>query len=515
MNGEDQVRTLGGALGWGVVARIARMVLGLAGSILVVRGLGAHDYGVLAVLRTTLAFVSIVVGGGLTQGLLRYLPVWRAHGGRGRIRRALVTFVILQVFLWMLAVLFFAALRPVIVGLSNETTAGLLLLGAALLLPEVLGNTATQVANAYYDSRRVSGAVVLGTLTYVALVAWLLQHGAGVAGVLWAAAASNAVLGGWLFLRVPAYLARSGEEPREPEERGPDLRTVVRYSVPFLAIGVLNLITWRQSEVLFLGHYWGPAEAGYFDLAYRFPQMILEFVPGAIWPLVMAGFSEVYTRDRDALQRASTAYYKLLFFLVAPLSVGGVLVGDLAIRTLYGPGFAVSGTISQVFFLTFSVSFLATPLSMVLYIVERPWLGFAIYLLNAAVNVGLDFVLIPRLGLWGAVIPVSAVIVVSPLPYKWVLRRIGVDVHLPWAFLARIYAASAAMLLLWPVRAVVGGPGGLVGLVVAGMVVFFAGIRLFRVLGTEERSLIRRVGPPGWSRVETLLAGREREDAER
>ncbi len=102
---------------------------------------------------------------------------------------------------------------------------------------------------------------------------------------------------------------------------------------------ILNLITWRQSEVLFLGHFRSAAEAGFFDLAYRFPQMILEFVPGAIWPLVMAGFSEIYTRDRDALQRATSAYYKLLFLLVAPLSVGGILTGDLAIHLLYGGAF--------------------------------------------------------------------------------------------------------------------------------------------------------------------------------
>ncbi len=511
MTSDDRLQKLGGALGWGVVARIARMALGLGASVLVVRGLGAHDYGVLAVLRTTLAFVTILVGGGLTQGLLRYLPAWRMMAGPGRIRRALLSFVVLQAVLWLVLVLVFWLLRPWVGDLSNVTVAGLLLLGVALLFPEVLANTATQIANAYYDSRRVSGAVVISTLAYVVLIAWLMNRQAGVAGVLWAAAGSNLILALWLFRRVPVYLRQSAPPGEAVEGRSPSVATVARFSVPFILIGILNLITWRQSEVLFLGHFRSAAEAGFFDLAYRVPQMVLEFVPGAIWPLVMAGFSEIYTRDPHALQRAGTAYYKLLFLLIAPLSVGGILVGDLAVRFLYGSGFSDSGTICQVFFLIFSISFFTTPLSMVLYVVERPWLGFGIYLISAALNVGLDLLFIPRFGLWGAVLPVSLVILVSPLLYWWILRRIGVSMRPPWLFLGRIYAASAAMFLLWPLRGLVTEVSRLPLLILAGVIVFVIGVRIFRVFGPEEKTLIQRVNPRVWDRLAPLVAGRSGE----
>ena len=160
MSRPDQVQKLGGALGWGVVARVARMVLGLGGSVLVVRGLGAHDYGVLAVLRTTLAFVSIVVGGGLTQGLLRYLPAWRMMAGRDRIRRALISFVALQAALWLLTILLFWGLRSWIGGLSNETVAGLLgvdLSGTAPPRGDVDGDGAVTLADAVLVLRLLAG----------------------------------------------------------------------------------------------------------------------------------------------------------------------------------------------------------------------------------------------------------------------------------------------------------------------------------------------------------------------
>jgi O-antigen/teichoic acid export membrane protein len=222
----------------------------------------------------------------------------------------------------------------------------------------------------------------------------------------------------------------------------------------------------------------------------------------------MAGFSEVYTRDPAALQRTAEAYYKLLFFLVGPLSVGGALVGDLAVHTLYGPGYAVSGVLCQIFFLVFSVSFLSTPLSMVLYVVERPGAGLLIYLANAAVNVGLDLLLIPRYGVWGALVPVALVVLVSPLPYRFMLRRLGVSISIPWAFLGRVYAASALMVLAFPLRSREGGWPALLLLVAGGGILFLAGLRLFRVVGPAEAALLRRANPRVWNRLRPLLAGR-------
>jgi O-antigen/teichoic acid export membrane protein len=485
------------------------MVLGLTGTFIVVRQLGSHDYGILAVVRTALAYVGIVIGAGLGQGLLRYLPAWRVTADRRRIRRALIAAFGLQVIVWTLLTLAIMIARPLVEGWVGGAVAGLLVLGVVLLLPEVLGHTATQIANANYDTRTLSVGVVVSTVAYVVSVAVLLQLGHGVAGVLVAGALSNVVLAAVLFARFGAYLGQAvhtgpGAEP------APDVWTAVRYSVPFVAIGILNLITWRQSEVLFLGHFHGASAAGLFDLAYRLPQTVLEFIPGAIWPLVMAGSTEIFVRDPGALRRTSGAYYRLLFLLVAPLGIGGFLVGDIMIRLIGGPEFAAAGVFCQIFFLVMSASFLTTPLSMALYVVERPWMGFGIYVLNSVINVGLDFLLIPRYGLWGAVIPVSVVIVISPFVTAAVLRRVDIVIRPPWGFLLRVYGASAAMLLLWPLRSLLAGPEGFLTLVAAGAGVFLTGVRVFGVFGPDERDLVERASPAVWKVMRPLVGRRGR-----
>ena len=51
---------VGSAMMWSVIARAGRFVLGMASSIIVVRSLGAHDYGVLSLVRNILMFSVIL-----------------------------------------------------------------------------------------------------------------------------------------------------------------------------------------------------------------------------------------------------------------------------------------------------------------------------------------------------------------------------------------------------------------------------------------------------------------------
>ena len=62
----------------------------------------------------------------------------------------------------------------------------------------------------------------------------------------------------------------------------------------------------------------------------------------------MAGFSEIYTRDRDKLQRAISVYYKLLFLLVAPISSSAPRWGT-GPSLFYGVEMLPAGPICQAF----------------------------------------------------------------------------------------------------------------------------------------------------------------------
>ncbi|HEX7877894.1 MAG TPA: oligosaccharide flippase family protein [Candidatus Eisenbacteria bacterium] len=490
------VGAVGGALGWSVITRLLQFGLSLIGSIVVTRTLGPDNYGQLTILRTALAFVTALCGLGLGQAVLRYLPTARARGDVQMAGRVMKLVILPQLVAWLLAIGLMALAHDWIVAHYYPQLADLFLLGAVLAGAELAFLATNNLTTAFYDTRSLSIVILGGAVAYLALAVLALGRGFGVAGVMIATGLSQALMAAVLARRLARLLGELPSTPpvaAEADARAAlNSRDLYRYALPFAAIAVMNLLVWRQSESLLLAHFHTKREAGFWDLAYRMPQMILEFVPGAIWPLLMAGFSEIYTRDRSALSRAMRVYYKLLFLLVVPIAIGGAAVGDRAIVAFYGEEFLPAGVYCQLLFLVFSMSFFSTPMTMAFYVLERPWYSFWQYLGNAIVLVGLDFLLIPKLGLTGALIPMTLIIAASPFVNAFLLRRLGVRPQIPWAFLGRVLLAAIPCALIYPARLYVRGKVPVALSVLAAGLLYLVGLRVFRVLKEEEAELLRR-----------------------
>ncbi|MFH1277015.1 MAG: oligosaccharide flippase family protein [Candidatus Eisenbacteria bacterium] len=472
---------------WSLAAKAIRFGFSLATSMLVVRLLSAHDYGVLAIVRTALAFVAAFVGFGMGSALIRYLPERETRGGGGV---ALFRFCsLVQAAGWIAFTALAWLLREPLDRFYGSPVGTPLVVGLALLSGNLLFSLASNSLTAVFRTRRLAG--LQGLLSVLILVlSWLaLRAGWGVIGVLAATSLPHLVLGAWAAISLMRSVSR---EPASPE-RG----RILRFAVPLAAIEVLNLITWRQSETILLGHFRGPEEAGIWDVAYRLPQLLLEFVPETIWPIVLAAFVVVYTRDPKRVAEMARHYFRLLFVLVTPITIFGTLYGDLLVQVLYGAERAASGPYARFFFLLFHVSFYGTPLSMTLYLIEKTWVNLALSAIFAAINLGLDFLFIPRYGLIGAIPPVAIAIGLSPLLRAWAVRRWHGPIGIPWRFLGRCYLASASVALFYPLRPYGGGPAGFALLLVGATLLFLISVRLVRLFGPEERALIERSKAPG------------------
>jgi O-antigen/teichoic acid export membrane protein len=318
----------------------------------------------------------------------------------------------------------------------------------------------------------------------------VLRAGYGVGGVLSGAAGSNLCIALVLAPRAAGLASAATSGP------WPSAASVLRFSLPFVVTGILNQIVWRQSEVLFLGHFRGAAEAGYFSLAYRTPQLLLEFVPLTVYPLIMAGSSEVFARDERNLARAVDLYYRLLYLLVVPVAAFGFAFARPLVPILYGSEMIPAASLTQLFFVVFSYSFLYTPLSMALYVMGKSWINMLIFLSLAILNVGLDLLLVPRYGLWGAMIPVPVVLTAAIVLFRAVMRRERPDVRIPAGFIVRCAAAALPLASLAIPAARWGGTAALAIMIPCGVALLYAGFRLMRVIGDEEKELIRKLPIP-------------------
>ncbi len=89
------------ALAWGLIAKILVSVLAIVSNVIIVRSLGDHNYGIYSLFLNISRFLTIAIGLGLAQALLRYLPELRVNKNRVGTRQLLLRGMGLQVAAWV------------------------------------------------------------------------------------------------------------------------------------------------------------------------------------------------------------------------------------------------------------------------------------------------------------------------------------------------------------------------------------------------------------------------------
>lgn len=495
------VERVGRAMSWNLVAKVARFTAAPVSYILIVRSLGEHNWGLLNVLRTVSGFAFVLVMLGSGNALLKYLPEIRVRGGFAGFTDTIRRLALIQGAVWiaLLVIIRFGggALRSFFGEQSTRFTL-YAQFAVAFVAFEVLMTLSMNALQAWYETRRMGVVIIIGNVFYLILIMLFLAFGWGIMGVLLAGAVINA---GMFAALAPQVRGLARAEHRGSTVTSSGLGMVLRFSLPFVATGILNQIVWRHSEVIFLGHYAGVEAAGHFGLAYRTPQMLLEFIPLAIWPIVMAGTSEAYSRDSASLSRAIDLYYRLLFILVMPVAALGFAFARPLVPILFGDAMLPAAPFTQLFFVVFSYSFLYTPLSMALYVMEKSWVNMLVFAFLAVVNIGLDLAFIPRFGLWGAFFPVAFALVLGVIVFYAVLRRMRPDVTVPFRFILRCYAAALPTGLLVFTAAHWGSITALAIQIPVGIALLVLGFRWMRVIGEGERRLIMRLPIPLKERI--------------
>jgi len=479
-------REVPGAMAWSLVAKVLVSLLAIGSNVLIVRGLGEYAYGVYSIYLNIARFFSLGIGLGLAQAVLRFLPELRVRqDGRGT-RQLLLRSLWLQLIGWAVVIVAAYLLRGWLSDLQHADLSTILPLGAVLLVFENLWTLLTSVYTALRRMRWLTIASVAQKAALVALLLWLVRDGAEVRGVIYVVAGSFCF---GILLLAPRLRALM-PWIRDAEGEGMPLKRTAGYALPIALGALINQVLWRSSETLVIGYFHDPAQVGFYNAAYNLGQMILEFVPLAIWPVVLATLSETDTHGGDGLRRGIRLYFRLLFVLVVPVSLTGFVFGGQAYDVLYGAPMAAGMPVCQAFFLVFMLGFFATPLRMALYVRERTIANLLIAAGGAALNVTLDLLLIPPLGIWGGVWAVAAALAASAIAQYVVSRRYVRGLAVPWSDLARVLAASAVVLPFWFVRTALRGPIAVGGAIALALLAQFLMMRALRVFGPEERALL-------------------------
>ncbi len=220
-------------------------------------------------------------------------------------------------------------------------------------------------------------------------------------------------------------------------------RRALKFSGTAMLSAIIRMVMFKYSEIFFLAAVGGTTMVGMYDLGYSLPFTVVTFIPLALLTLFTAAFAEAYVKDRNCLERLISSYYKLLIMVSLPVAVLGAFFSPVAYHIIYKGEMDEAGKLASVFCIVLLLPLISIPLSMALKAKEKVHSMLPMMLLQIAVNLTLDWLLIVHLrwGVWGGVGAVAGTFLITISPRLLVARDIIGGIYFPIKFFLRIVFA--------------------------------------------------------------------------
>jgi len=380
-------------------SQVVQSVASIATGILIARGLGPAGQGRYALIVAGVGLLSTLAGAGQFEGHVLTSAGERALG-RVLLVRSLMQGVIAAVLILLLHPLWRRGL-----GVAGDDTIAFLV--AAVLLCESLAllfrgiNLGQHNVTAYNLTTLTHRIVLLaGIVTLRAL--GVLRLATVLAAWLVAVSVNAAIAATWIWRHshgagsVAPSWAAIGAGWRNALTRG--LRALVTIGLTLLLV---------RADVYMLGPMLGTPAVGQISVASALAEY-LWYIPSILGSVLFAAVAASRGPDTVAkIARASRAVVTLL----VPVAVVLALVGRTLVPLIYGPAYAVAGTL----FVLLLPGMLAISLHLVIdsFFAGSGFPPISIWSAAGALSakIGLNLLLIPRLGLSGAAVATSLVYV--------------------------------------------------------------------------------------------------------
>lgn len=455
------------------------------GVVLVARILGPGGAGNVALAIWIVGTAVTLCDLGLPLTVARFMPELAARGQEAEARAfasafflPLLATTLALVLVCAFLYLFHDSLIALVKALpfDNETNAIWAALGALFALQAVGNYGLAQLRGAQrFDlAARLSTLSLFVQLAGVAVGASLF----GVPGALVGYGGGSALLAVYALARIRPR----GTIPADLRRRA------WSFAAASWGVGLIAAIVWSRTEIAFLNHWRGPAEAGLYSVANTLA-LVATQAPLLMTGGLLAHFSEQWAvGDRALLQQSLASALRFMAFLIFPACFGMAAVAPAIVPLMFGERFAEAVPATTVLVAAQAVAALSTVTSALLFAVERNRFLVRIGAVGAVVLIACGFLVVPAYGLMGAV-GARVVIQLALVAAAFVYIARGLEFALPLRPVGLIALAALGCALV--ARAIVmWAPGlpGLIGAIVAGAIVYIALARLLRALPREDLS---------------------------
>ncbi len=391
-----------------LVARLAAPLFSFGINIGVARLLGSEVLGQYVGMLALLLVAQALAGGGLSLLVTREIaahPERRAELLRRANRAGLASGSLATLLFLIYARLVFAA---------NLWEPALLL--AASILPSAWVSAQEGLFMGTHHHARIAWvALVEGSVKLMA-AASVFAFGGGIAGLC-----AGLTLARLVALALGTRFAvRAGASRGFGRPAGSALE-FIRALAPFAGIWTLSMLYFRQ-DVLVVSALRSESETGFYGAAatlYALALMAPNSMMAAIYPRLSAAFGTA----REAYHEATILSAKLLMLQGVVMALAIIAIGPWIVRLLYGSNFLAAVPVLCLLAAILPLHGVNSALGQAMQAahLQKEMLGFT--LAASVVNLGLNLVLVPKLGILGAAWALLASAGLAAFVLGWIYHR--------------------------------------------------------------------------------------------
>jgi O-antigen/teichoic acid export membrane protein len=176
---------------------------------------------------------------------------------------------------------------------------------------------------------------------------------------------------------------------------------ILSISLPMLMTATMTFVI-GQTGVIMLGMFRSESEVGYYAIAVKVATLT-SFILSAVNSMAGPKFSELFQSDKmDDLFHVAKKSAKLIFWTTTPILLGFVILGKPILHITFGQEFTVAYPALVLLVLGQFVHSISGATGLFMNMTGNQNVFRNIVLIAAATNIGINMLLIPKYGIYGA-----------------------------------------------------------------------------------------------------------------
>jgi O-antigen/teichoic acid export membrane protein len=337
--------------------------------------------------------------------------------------------------------LFIFGLAPAIAWLfpySIETKIGIAIASFGFWF---LSNTQVLVTvfQKYLKMERVAMGELAGRVVQIGLIVFFIAKNMGFFNIILATSISSLANFLLIFIFVQKYTAV------KIRWNLPYWKRIMKASFP-LALSAVFVMIYFKLDTLMLSLMKPASDVGIYGVAYKILENLI-FFPALFVGLIMPLLAKYALTDAAEFKRVAQRGLDVLLIFALPMALGGLVLSGPIIALIAGPGFGAAAGVLDILIFATAVIFMGSLFSNMIIALEKQKALAKIYAVGAAVNFGVNLILIPRFSYWGAA---SSTLFTEALVTFLMLVVIKRTVaYIPrFGIIFKIFLSSAAMAII-------------------------------------------------------------------